>query len=103
MNTKRLPGKSKISHKDCETRVFVPTEDHDVVIVFPGGKELTVQLRPSNADTNYNGSLDIILPENDVVTCWKGDDMQAAPKGKNCRTHERLAKQLVTQLPGDYS
>lgn len=95
-------ARAKISHNGLETRVAVPKADHDVVIVLPGGKELTVQLRPSNADVNYNGSLDIILPDDDVVTCWRGDDMEAAPKGKGCRAHERLAKQLVTELPGKY-
>lgn len=82
--------------------VKVPKCDCDIVLEFPCGKELTIQCRPSNADRNYNGSLDIILPENDVVTCWIGDDMKDAPKAKGCRAHERLAKQLVMELPGEH-
>ena len=85
--------------------VSLPKHDADVVILFPGGKKLTIQARPSNADTRmdgtiYNGSLDIILPENAFVTNWEGDEMAAAPEGS--RPNVRIAKQLVTELPGDY-
>lgn len=81
--------------------VKLPKHDCDVVIEFPGGKTLTIQARPSNADTNYNGSLDIILPDNQVVTNWEGDDMKPAMQsGKQACT--RFAKQLVTDLPGEY-
>ena len=62
---------------------------------------MTIQARPSNADVNYNGSLDIILPDDQCVTNWKGDDMEAAP-GIKGQAHTRKAKQLVTELPGVY-
>lgn len=85
--------------KSSEIKVHIPYHDCDVILVFPNGKELAVQLRPSNADVHYNGSLDIILPEDTCVTCWKGDDMEAAPAAGSNIPHERIAKQLVLQLP----
>jgi len=81
-----------------EISVKVPDHDSDVAIVFPNGKKLLIQCRPSNAEVNYNGSLDIILPYDNIVTCWRGDDMEAAPAVEN-RQYERRAKQLVTELP----
>jgi hypothetical protein len=84
-----------------EIKVKLPRHDADVVIEFPGGKTLTIQARPSNADVNYNGSLDIILPDNQAVTNWEGDDMKPA-KGVRGQACTRIAKQLVTDLPGDY-
>ncbi len=83
-------------------QIDLPNHDCDVTIRFPGGKELVVQVRPSNGDIDYNGSLDIILPDNTVVTNWVGEDMEAAPVGNGCREHERFARQLVMELPGDY-
>lgn len=81
-----------------EQTITVPNNDNDVHIKMPGGKVLTIQFRPSNADTNYNGSLDIILPEDATVTSWKGDDMEDAPAvGEH--PHIRLSKQLATELP----
>lgn len=87
-----------------EIVVQLPKHDADVVIEFPGGEQLTIQARPSNADVDYNGSLDIILPTDQAVTNWRGDDMEPAPEfhpeGQHPET--RYAKQLVTDLPGDY-
>ena len=78
--------------------VDVSENDCDVVLRFRGGKEIIVQCRPSNADVGYEGSLDILLPENQVVTCWEGDEMQPA-KDVRGRPHIRIAKQLVLELP----
>jgi hypothetical protein len=72
-------------------------KDEDIILQFPSGKTLEIQLRPSNADVDYNGSLDIILPENQVVTCWWGDDMTPSPMLRE--SHTRWAKQLVMDLP----
>ncbi len=92
-----------------EIKVVLPKHDADVVIEFPGGEQLVIQARPSNADVDeegnlYNGSLDIILPDNQAVTAWKDDDMEPAPEfhpeGQHPET--RWAKQLVTDLPGNY-
>ena len=84
-------------------QVQLPKHDADVVIVFPGGDKLLVQARPSNASEDHNGSLDIILPRDECITCWRGDDMEDAPMMVGgTGAHERLAKQLVTVLPGDY-
>ncbi len=87
--------------KLSEFFVTAPTNDADVTIELPGGKKIVIQLRPSNSDYDYNGSLDIILPEDTSVVCWKGDDMEDAPQHgihSNCR----IAKQIVCELPGNY-
>jgi hypothetical protein len=94
-----------------EFRIPVPKHDADVIIVLPGGKEIKVQLRPSNADVHeddrgkpvpYNGSLDLILPDDDLVMVYEGDDMQPSDAPDADLPHARTAKQLVTELPGDY-
>jgi hypothetical protein len=84
-----------------EHMVNVPEGDCDVILNLPSGKQVVVQLRPSNADTNYNGSLDIILPEDTLVACYIGDDLEPAPEAQlmRGRKHERRAKQLVMELP----
>lgn len=86
-----------MERKFTELTVEVPDHDCDITLQFPSGKDVVVQARPSNADTNYNGSLDIILHDNTHVICWYGDDMADAPEGS--RPHERLCKQLCTELP----
>ena len=98
-------GLAKSCFVQSEFRVELPKWDADVVIVFPGGEELVVQARPSNADVNYNGSLDIILPTDQVVTARKGDDMEHAPAiyPEYCPQATRcVAKQLAMNLPGNY-
>lgn len=85
-----------------EIHVEMPDHDADVIITFPGGKQLTIQARPSNADRLsdgkiYNGSLDVILPENQFVTTWKGDDME--PSEPSEQEECRLTKQMVMELP----
>lgn len=88
-------------YKFREVRVEMPDDrDSDVVLEFPGGSEVTIQARPSNADVDYNGSLDIILDRNRNVTNWEGDDME--PSMAVGEESTRLAKQLVTELPGEY-
>ena len=78
-------------------KVPVPDHDCDFTLVFPSGREILIQCRPSNADDGYNGSLDIVLPEDMPVVNWAGDNMQPAPQcAQEC---ERLAKQLVMELP----
>lgn len=79
--------------------VTVPVHDCDVVLLFPSGKTVTIQCRPSNADLDYNGSLDVILPSNRVVTCWKGDNMEPSTAIRDSNQEIRLAKQIVTELP----
>lgn len=86
-----------------QINVSVPKCDCDIMILLPGGQDrLQIQLRPSNADTNYNGSLDVILPKDQAVTLWSGDDMQPS-KATAVDPNTRIGKQLVTELPGDYS
>lgn len=77
--------------------VRVPTHDCDIVLSFSCGKELLIQCRPSNADINYEGSLDIILPNDQPVACYKGDDLQVSSEFH--APHIRVAKQLVLELP----
>lgn len=86
-----------------EIVVPVPVGDHDIVLKFPNERELRVQLRPSNADIGYNGSLDIILDRDELVCCWAGDDMQPSKAPDETRQHERRSKQLVMTLPYDPS
>lgn len=81
-----------------EQRINIPNEDHDVILVGPDGQEITIQFRPSNADFDHSGSLDFILPKDQVVTCWIGDDMDAAP-AFNGHQHIRRIKQMATDLP----
>ncbi len=85
-----------------EIEVIMPCFDADVVVKFPSGKKLVIQARPSNADVNYTGSLDVILPDDKtIVTCWVGDDMEAgaAVCDDPRQQHIRFAKQLVFELP----
>lgn len=81
-----------------EKFIEVPENDCDITLRFPSGKEVVIQSRPSNADGDYLGSLDFILPENQLVTCWVGNDMKSAPAPNQERQHERLTKQIVTNL-----
>lgn len=83
--------------------ITMPNCDCDLVVKFPGGGCVTIQARPSNADVNYAGSLDFILPKNMPVINWIGDDMQAAPPSHRNVQHERIAKQLVMELPAMYA
>ncbi len=78
--------------------VNLPNHDCDVILKFPFGQVVYIQARPSNADVNYNGSLDIILPQDTAVTNWQGDDMQPAKQTKG-HPERRIAKQLVIELP----
>lgn len=71
--------------------VDIPDSDFDVNLRFPSGEIVVIQVRPSNADKNYAGSLDIILPRNQSVCTFYGDDM-SPPKGS-------LVKQIVTEIP----
>lgn len=86
-----------------EITVDLPPHDCDVLIKFPDGQVLTVQARPGNAAENYNGSLDIILPKQQLVATYAGDDLAKSAARDQARPHERFAKQIVTDLPCDYS
>lgn len=97
-----VPGCIMHNYDFSEIRVRVPRHDADVVIVFPGGKEICIQSRPSNADAEYNGSLDIVLPENREVTTWKNDDMEPSETIREERQHERYMKQIAMELPGNF-
>ncbi len=82
--------------KFLEKTVKIPDQtDWDVTLKFPNGKELLIQGRISNADKGYNGSLDIILPEDQDVTCFEGDNMTPAKAKYNCL----FTKQLMMELP----
>lgn len=83
--------------------VEVPNHDCDINLHFPDGQIVSIQIRPSNAEADYKGSLDFILPKNQGVTNWIGDDMEPAPMVDDGVVsgagHFRLAKQLVTEIP----
>jgi hypothetical protein len=40
-------------YKFKSKRVKIPNHDFDVILVFPSGKEVHIQSRPSNADEDY--------------------------------------------------
>ena len=82
--------------------VNIPDDDIDVTLVFPSGKKVVIQARPSNGHTDedgnvYNGSLDIILPEENSVTVWSGVYMQDSKETDDANT--RLGDQIVLELP----
>jgi hypothetical protein len=85
----------------AELKVNVSDGDADVVLVFPDGQEMVIQLRPSNADTDYNGTMDIILPRNQSVVNWIGENMEEAPAMNPDKPHIREARHLYTELPYD--
>lgn len=98
MNTSESYSKSE-GYEFSTLEIEVPKHDFDVVLRWPGGQEITIQARPSNADVNgYAGSFDIILPDDRAVSCHEGDDLEPAkpahPKTKNCL----MAKQLITDM-----
>jgi hypothetical protein len=78
--------------------VILPDCDCDVILVFPSGKQMEIQCRPSNADEGYNGSLDIVLPEDMPVICWEGEDMKPASQIGDQPEYRRV-RQIVTELP----
>lgn len=81
-----------------EIDVSVPDHDCDVNLVLSNGERVVVQFRPSNADVDYNGSLDVILPDNQWVANWEGDDMLPA-KISDRDLCSAFAKQLVMEIP----
>lgn len=86
-----------MNYKFTEIHQEAPDHDCDFIINFPGGKQLVIQLRPSNADEDYNGSLDFILPYNMNIVCFKGDDLQVADVVVS--PNNLFAKQIVAELP----
>lgn len=79
--------------------VNVPDCDCDILLLFPRNRQkMTIQVRPSNADLNYAGSLDILLPEEQPVTMFLGEDMEPAEKVGN-KEHVRTTDQITMELP----
>lgn len=79
--------------------INIKEHDQDIILRWPMGQEITIQVRTSNADEGgYAGSLDIILPDDALVTTWEGDEMKpsAAPDARHPEI--RLAKQLVLSM-----
>lgn len=88
-----------MKHTYTQRTIKVPEIDCDFFLKFPSGKVVQIQCRPSNADVDYNGSLDIILPDNQYVINWKGDHMAPSKASSKKIPYERFAKQLCTELP----
>jgi hypothetical protein len=80
-------------------KVVMPDRDVDIMLCF-GGQIVVIQARPTNAEENYHGSLDVILPEPKLVTNLVGESMKASYAPNKGRPHERYADQLVMELPG---
>jgi hypothetical protein len=88
-----------------EKTILIPHNDCDVVLKWPGGQTVTIQIRTSNADIGgYAGSLDIILPDDMPVTCWQGDNMEPSKcshvgaSGKPVEECNRIVKQIVAGM-----
>lgn len=91
---------SKLVYKFTTKHVKVPKHDCDIELTFPSGKVITIQSRTSNVEPQYNGSLDIILWDPQTVTCWQGDNMEAAPPLDKKNTHIRKnVSQIVLEIP----
>lgn len=88
-----------MDYKFTESLHDAPDHDCDFIIKFPGGQQLVIQLRPSNADEGYQGSLDIILPYDQPVACFKGDDLLPAKPVERELPNRLLAKHLIAELP----
>lgn len=84
-----------------EIHVATPANDCDIRIDLCTGDAIVVQVRPSNAGENYEGSLDIILPREMDVTCFEGDDLEPAKSPHPCMPHARFTKQLVMEIPSE--
>lgn len=88
-----------MKNKFSNRTINIPDNDCDITLKFKNGKEITIQCRPSNADVGYEGSLDIILPENQSVICWEGDNLEPAKASHENCPNERIAKQLCIEMP----
>ena len=86
-----------MNYKVTEIHQEAPDHDCDFIINFPGGKQLVIQLRPSNAALDYNGSLDVILPYSMNIGCYKGDDLEEADVLG--QPNHLFAKQIIAELP----
>lgn len=80
-------------------KIHLPEADCDIVLVFPNGEELELQHRPSNADVDYNGSFDIILPHNTPVFTYLGDNLEPSKCAYVGQEHMRRCKQIVFAIP----
>lgn len=78
-----------------EVTLQLPDHDFDVRLRLPNGEEVEVQWRIENP------SMDIILDENRTVVNYKGDELEPAPKVKNCPAYVRHAKQLTIGFSPD--
>ena len=75
-----------------ETLLQLPDHDFDINLRLPNGQLVALQWRIESP------SMDVVLPENLSVVNWIGDDMEPAPKVKDCPAHIRQAKQLVIEF-----
>lgn len=73
--------------------VELPAVDADVNLRFPGGQEVIIRSRPSNADEGTAGSLDFCLPDGCAVSLWSGNKFAYGGVPE--------LNKIVVELPGD--
>jgi len=80
------------TYKFTNKEVKIPSHDSDVNLILPNGRVIILQFRPSNADIDTNGSLDIILPECQDMVVYENDYLE----NSSC---VNKVKQITTELP----
>jgi len=79
--------------------IEIPEHDFDLTLKFSSGKVIHLQHRPSNADTNYNGSFDIIMPEDVIICTFKGEELEPSETVGDL-PNQHLCQQIVFEIPG---
>lgn len=80
-----------------EYTIYMERDDIDIDLVFESGAVITLQHRPSNADTDYKGSFDVILPDDTIVNAYTGD--LAPSRSVEGADYARICNQLVLEIP----
>lgn len=94
--------KRKEPNQLVEHIVKLDNYDCNVVIEWPNGHCVTLQIRSSNAYEKYAGSLDILLPKDMPVVTWKGDDMAPSVATSKKHPEERVMKQMVVSMEEEW-
>lgn len=124
MNYQRRKGNREIEHKKSQLKLDIktlmnerrkcmifdlehlkafeinmPPEDTNVVLKFPGGRNVEIQCRTKDADYQYNGSLTMILPEPKPISILAGSPLGPAHAIESTQPHNRLGTHVITELP----
>ena len=82
-----------------QKKIHLPECDCDLVLVFPSGKEVQLEHRPSDSDDEYEGSFAVILPNNIDVVTYKGDNREPSSTAFPGQEHFRTCKQIYFEIP----